>query len=248
MAKQSTAPKPGSAAWNQAWIAAFKKAHGGLSPEEYDYLQSLYKQKQAAPAPAPAAPPRLAPFLTPEQTIDRAQFDYSLATDEAGVRRQLTDLTTDTNYQKAQLDEVWKHNTGATNDDAAARGIFQSSIRDAALDDLKRTRDTAKSLLDTKLHTANIDANDQIKRIGDLRRTRDAQQPAMAAQNAAAAQERVNQNMPAPAPAAPAPAAPAAPAPNRLQQLINQYGGQNVKLKANGLFYRRPSDGKWIPA
>lgn len=42
--------------------------------------------------------------------------------------------------------------------------------------------------------------------------------------------------------------APAPAAANPLQALIQQYGGENVKLTQNGLFYRRPSDGKWIPA
>lgn len=54
--------------------------------------------------------------------------------------------------------------------------------------------------------------------------------------------------LPAPgAPAAGGGSSPAASPQNALGALIQRYGGQNVKWTNRGLFYKRPSDGMWIP-
>jgi hypothetical protein len=94
-------------------------------------------RRQLAPATIPAPPDRPAsrrghvdPFFRPEDLITQDNFWSQWNTTFADLDRQLGDLQRNTTFQRAQLADQHKSNVSGINDDAAARGLSHSSIRD----------------------------------------------------------------------------------------------------------------------
>lgn len=121
-------------------------------------------QPTASAQPAAAAQPareRTKPFLTAD---DQAQFDGMIQEWLAKLQdidSQLAQMTSDTTYQKTQGNKAATANKAQASDDAAARGLFQSSIRDAALYDIEAQRTLQQKFLDDRLTAAHTDASNK---------------------------------------------------------------------------------------
>lgn len=199
------------------------KGMGGAPQYDTRPWEAILAALQAAGTPPSAEDLGIKPFLTPQETVQFSTELGSLDDQEAGARRELGDLRTDTDYQKGELEDVFRHRADDTNWSAAARGVFQSSIRDGALDDLRRTRDVAKGLLDSKLETARLDIegpNGRLARIGQRRQELTGASTSAASENAKTAVTEANKGFQPRKPVVPTtpafhagPAAQALPAP-----------------------------------
>lgn len=87
---------------------------------------------QAAPPPptAPGTPNRVDPFFRPEDLLTQNNFWAQWNSTFADLDQKLADLQANTAFNRAQLADQHRHNASDINDNAAARGISQSSIRD----------------------------------------------------------------------------------------------------------------------
>jgi len=79
------------------------------------------------PAPSPAPPPD--PFLRADDIMAQQAFYAQWNGQLAQLDQQLGDLKSSTGYDKTRLAEKSRYDKRDIDDDAAARGIFQSSIR-----------------------------------------------------------------------------------------------------------------------
>lgn len=122
---------------------------------------------KAAPAAAPGQPDDAAakkmvdPFLTADDLRLDSEFVTGAQTQNQGLESALTDLTANTGFSLQQNEQNAKAGFSNTNDDAAARGIFQSSIRDGGLADIEAKRATTADQLTSALTRAQIDTNAQ---------------------------------------------------------------------------------------
>ncbi len=203
-------PRPGSPAWNTAWINAFKNTHGGLTPAEYNYLQALSRQAPTTPSAGvamPAAPaPRIAPFLQPQEQIQFAQSNFDTATNLSQIDKALADLQTQTNYQRTQNDKNFNDTTSQAKDTFAARGLSQSSVKDAGLYDLQAQNTIRQGFLNDQLNNGLVAAQNQKNAIASRDTVLAQARLSLMAQNAGNAESMIP-----PAPAA-APAQPPGPA------------------------------------
>lgn len=114
-----------------------------------------------APAPGPAVPPTievtppppppLDPFFTPEDIQAMGEWMRNVGDNRATVDSQLNTSRSDTTYQAGQLNQQAKHTASQAADNMAARGLFQSSIKDAALFDIEAQRATQEGYLNDRL-------------------------------------------------------------------------------------------------
>jgi hypothetical protein len=141
----------------------------------------------AKPAPKPAAKPApvkpdpVAGFLTPDEIDAVNDFNTQLATKLQELRFEVGDydeatntwkggtLETDTTYQKTGVDNAAKEGTAAATDDAIARGIFKSSVKDAALYDIEAQRSLQSKFLDDKLTSARLNAGTVTKTLNEAK-------------------------------------------------------------------------------
>lgn len=187
------------------WGDVFKQTHAGQTPQQYNL------QFQAAAASPPPTPP-VQPFLTPQDLQEVANFNFGNAINMADIDRALTDLQTQTSYQKQQNDTEAKQVSNQTSDQMAGRGLFRSSIKDAALYDIQAQNTLRQKFLDDQLTTAVLDAQTRKDAIAAAQRAFQSAMDARAAANA----KSINDTIPAPvsAPAAPTPyVAPTQPKP-----------------------------------
>jgi hypothetical protein len=164
----------------------------------------------ASTSPAPASPPA-APFLTSAQQYKLGLFDASIAQKIAAEQARETQGTATTNAQLNAAKQTHDVNTDNTNQSTAARGLFQSSIRDADLNDIDATLAMRNNILNTNLQKLMTDATSAIGGLQTDWATTHNYYNTIAAANAQA-QTPV---LPAPGTAgtSPTPARPAQPAP-----------------------------------
>lgn len=86
----------------------------------------------APPDPSGATPGHVDPFFRPEDLITQDNFWAQWNTTFGDLDRQLGDLQRNTAFNRAQLADSHKSNVSGINDDAAARGVSHSSIRDGS--------------------------------------------------------------------------------------------------------------------
>jgi hypothetical protein len=142
---------------------------------------NAYATKQAENAPpVTTVSPTVDPFLTGQDLVDLSgilsDLDQKLGfTDASGVVHKgsidtgLEDLGSQTAIQKDQVDKSAKENTSSATDNAIARGLFQSSIKDATLIDIEAQRAIQQKFLDDRLSTATINANTQKSALGQYK-------------------------------------------------------------------------------
>lgn len=126
-----------------------------------DAIVDALRKQGKIPDPNVPAPKPVDPFLTPEAIMAATQFLGGLDMQGLQLDRGLRDMETETTYQQGELDRAFTQRSASANDDAAARGVFQSSLRDASLDDLRRTREVQSNLLRDRLETARLDTERQ---------------------------------------------------------------------------------------
>jgi len=130
--------------------ASFHQTGAALSPT------------QTSSSKPPPAAPLVQPFLTPAQ--QKALDDWNTRYGNNQLSLNQADKDAAANYATGlQNDELTNaQNVDMTNQNAAARGIFQSSIRDNALNDLATTLAQQENILQTTRDTTLF--NDQISR------------------------------------------------------------------------------------
>jgi hypothetical protein len=154
----------------------------------------------AAPAPAaagpvdtgPAAPVAVDPFFTPDDLLAISQFDTDLKTKLEAIDFDLGNLETDTTLQKTNLEKDAKGSTAAAQDDAAARGIFRSSVKDASLYDIEASRSLSEKFLNDKLTAARTNAGTNKTILGTAKGEFDKAMAARKAANASGVNSAAN--------------------------------------------------------
>ncbi len=211
-----------------------------LTPKDIAWIKAgSTKPPTTGPTPGvvarPALPsPPVAPFLTPVQQASFNAAAAKYAQSRAGLEQQLTDapINTHTAIQAAQQTAATDTNT--TNQSTAARGLFQSSIRDSDLNDIASTLTTRTNLLNTNLATLTTGINGQI---GNLD-TNWGNTQGLYNANAVVNAQAVAPNVPPATPATPAvpkaPSAPAAPAAPAATTSGPQASGQQLQPITGG--------------
>jgi hypothetical protein len=166
----------------------------------------------------PELPP-IQPFLRPEDLQALNDFQFTSANSLADVDKGLADLTTQTNYNRQQTDLGAKKSSSDATDNAIARGLFQSSIKDATLYDIEGQRARQQQLYTDQLNNATLDAQRRKTIVTQAQEALQNRLNDQAVENAR--QLSAQQSVPAPPPdpgaPPPAPAAPAAPKPYQEQ-------------------------------
>ena len=184
--KKKSGGGPATHPFSEATVSDGK---GGFVP-----LSQWVAQHPAAPAPAPAAgqpggapvkPADVNPFFTPQDLQSINDFNTRYAIDLANIDFELGNLQSDTTYQKGNNDKQARENTAQAADQMAARGLFQSSVKDAALYDIEASRSLANKFLDDKLTAATLNAGTQKKILGDSKKRFDEAINSQGVQNAA---------------------------------------------------------------
>lgn len=83
------------------------------------------------------------------------------------IDAELGALANDTTYQNTQLDKQQQAATTAAVDNAIARGLYQSSIKDADIFDITATAKLRKQYLNDKLNMARLEGARRKKQAGD---------------------------------------------------------------------------------
>ncbi|MGZ6878400.1 MAG: hypothetical protein ACXVGB_00680, partial [Mycobacteriaceae bacterium] len=112
---------------------------GYTAPKSYPWGGKPPASPAAPPVAAPPPPPppaggpsAVAPFFHPEDLITQNNFWAQWNDTFAGLDKSLADLQRNTAFERAQLADTHKSNVSGINDNAAARGLSQSSIRDGS--------------------------------------------------------------------------------------------------------------------
>lgn len=194
-----------------------------------------------APAAPPPAPKPIEPFFSADDLSSLAQFTQSFETQMADLDRAFGDLKVQTTYEKTNVDREAKQGTASATDQMIARGLFQSSIKDAALIDIEAQRQLQQKFLDDRLVTAELDTSRKKKILQDGKTGFENALNLKAVENAAQVSAA---QAPPPAPAGEAP--PQGSGPNANTSDPNYYVG---KVK-NGKFYHyypnRKDGNQWV--
>lgn len=119
--------------------------------------------KPATTAPAPKPP--ATPYLTPAQQAALNRYDLGNSTAVGAQQRRISDSTFNTNQSLAQNASTRTLDTSNANQSMAARGLFESSIRDGDLNDIDATITMRNNILNTNLGRVITDANSAIGRL-----------------------------------------------------------------------------------
>lgn len=141
---------------------------------------------QSSTTPAPAPDPSVAPFLTAEDMAAINEFTTDLGLQLADLDAQLGSLESQTTYQKEQVARESVQQTAATQDNAAARGVFQSSIKDAAIYDIEAQKTLQQKFLDDQLTRTRLDAGTRKRILQDSKTQFDTAMVAKKVENARA--------------------------------------------------------------
>jgi hypothetical protein len=142
------------------------------------------------PAPKPPAPPMLVdPFLPADDMLAVNDWLTNWSTQLLEIDTNIDQLGIDTNYQKGQNNRAATVNRTAADDAMAGRGIFTSSLRDAAVYDIEASRALANTYLDNKLNEAVTTGASSKALLATAKVNFDAGMSAKAAQNAKAVNE-----------------------------------------------------------
>lgn len=205
-----------------AWIEAFKKTHGGLTPEQYNAQYATYKpayeswsKMVADPSLRPmVSPAPVAPFQTGDDMLALADREGAIGEALAAIDKQLADLSAQTTYNLNQVDESAAKATSGSKDQSAGRGLSGSTIAQAELFDIEATARTRKSFLQSELARAGTQAGLDKER---LRGNLDAIRGAIGRKMVENAEGISRTQQPTPGPLPPPPAPPPGPAPAQGQ-------------------------------
>lgn len=204
-----------------AWNAAAPKAAPKAAPAA---PQAATPTVAAAQAAAASSTP-VKPIWTQDQIQNKINFDSQYKDDASGkgtvitdLDQQLRDAGITQGYNKTVNERNAVVGQSSNNDEMAARGLVQSSVRDAASYDIEAQRALQSGMIDQQFTSIRDAVNAKLQAIKDMRTTFGASYNEQGAQGGRAAESAVIPDAPAPAPAA----APAAAKPNTAA-LIQQW-------------------------
>jgi hypothetical protein len=145
----------------------------------------------AAPTP-PAAPKLVDPFLTADDMLAVNDWLTGFSSQLLEIDTNIANLGIDTAFQKGQNDRAATVNRTAADDAMAGRGIFTSSLRNAAVYDIEASRALANTYLDNKLNEAVTTGAASKALLATAKVQFDAGMSAKAAQNAKAVNDPLN--------------------------------------------------------
>lgn len=151
---------PGSGSGNSSGVGSAGSALLGPAPPPPGTSAPAPGATTPAPPPAPVSP-----FWTPAQQAAWTQYNIKYNQQIRDLNQRLIDAqgAHDTRIIAAQHTEAVNQNLA--NQAAAARGVFQSGIRQTMLSDIDTAYTMTKTALDTTLHSIQLSVNG---RIGDL--------------------------------------------------------------------------------
>lgn len=165
VAKAGTAAKPVATA---PAISGYFNAQGQPTFATSPSVTSLPNTPTGtAPATTTTTPAPVAPYLTPTQQAALNTIITNNNNSITGYQQTYANDVTTTNQdlQAAQL--THDNSTNSTNQSTAARGMFQSSIRDNDLADINSALTTRQNTLNTALNSDFITMNQNIKQAND---------------------------------------------------------------------------------
>jgi hypothetical protein len=105
--------------------------------------------------------PVIQPFMTADDLLESSEADAALNETVTGLDTNLTEQQRLNEVAKAELARQQLYDRRDAADNAAARGLAHSSIRDAELYDIDATAALRRNELDTQLSVATLDAGRQ---------------------------------------------------------------------------------------
>lgn len=145
-----TGAKPNGTAEQKAAAAKLAAAKSGVAP----------KAATAKKGGTPVAPPT--PYLTPAQSAAEQKYDTTYGYNVAGLQNKLTTAQNTEGENVANNNLAGAKSNDAANQAMAARGLFESSIRDSDLNDIASTLAMRNNILQTNLGTLTTSVNNQI--------------------------------------------------------------------------------------
>lgn len=134
---------------------------------------------------SPGVPtPPVQPFLTADDMMQLANAIHDFEINVHDIDSQLQTQKFNNEFDKTQIEDARKKGLSATDDSMIARGLFQSSIRDAELFDIEASARLRKNFLDDGLRIATTQAEqkkrmmqsslDDFKRAMDVKKVENA--------------------------------------------------------------------------
>lgn len=111
--------------------------------------------------------PQIQPFFTPENSMASIDRESGVKNALWEIDKQLADLRATTGFEMQTNERAKVKNVTASADSMAARGLSQSSIKDAELFDIEATARMRKDFLQSALSRAETDAGTAKTRIND---------------------------------------------------------------------------------
>lgn len=153
-----------------------------------------------APAPtpvvveaAPIAPEPVLPFPTADDMVAVNQWLTDFTTQMEDIDFGISQQEVDTKYQKGANTRQATEDRSAADEAMAARGIFTSSLRDAAAMDIEATRALANTYLDNKLQEAVTAGTTRKGTLATAKGNFEAAMTAKYGENAAGINQKLNE-------------------------------------------------------
>ena len=96
--------------------------------------------------------PTVEPFFTPEDLLAINDYETNEAAQLADLNTMLDRARIDRDYELTQAEDQHKKNVGVATDEMIGRGLFASSVKDAALYDLQATLGLQRSFLNDRFN------------------------------------------------------------------------------------------------
>lgn len=112
--------------------------------------------KTWVPGSAGVHTPVIQPFKMAGDMMQTSDENFNLEQGLANLDTEFSNLKTNTDYEKTQVNKSEVNAKNTTVDNMIARGLGQSSIRDGEIYDIQATASMRRNFLDTTLGTAEI--------------------------------------------------------------------------------------------
>lgn len=119
-----------------------------------------------APSTTTTTPPRVDPFYTPDDINQMAEWMRTVGDNRATAESTFSGAKTDSAFQTGQLSTQAAQAGSTADDNMESRGLFQSSVKDAALFDIEAQRAQQQGLLNDRLTQATTDHDTWVSRYG----------------------------------------------------------------------------------
>lgn len=164
--KAPAAPKP-AVTLPASSIAQLGNAYAQKNPGWTPTAGTVPAGVNLHPGSAGTKTPPVAPFMTGQDIINYGDAFKSKGDQIAQADKDLGDVKAWAQTAIYNIGRNYLQGTDNTQNDAAARGIFQSSIKDGALADLAATKATMSSDVNTRVNNAQVFHDAAVKRIND---------------------------------------------------------------------------------